>query len=74
MESAGRSIGLGWIVTQKKPGLTYHWHNGGTGGYGSFMGVEVEQGAGVVLLANSQHSDELDAAGVKLLDQLCGVA
>lgn len=73
LESTGHSVGLGWIVAPEKQGVRYHWHNGGVGGYGSFMAVEVDKQTGVVLLANSRHSDALDAAGVRLLDRLCGV-
>jgi hypothetical protein len=37
------------------------------------MALEMDKRAGVVLLANSHHSGEMDAAEVKLLDKLCGV-
>lgn len=72
-EGSGRSHGLGWVIAQEKKGVRYHWHNGGVGGYGSFMALEMDKRAGVVLLANSHHSGEMDAAGVQLLDKLCGV-
>lgn len=73
-QGAGGSNGLGWAIADEKPGVRYHWHNGGTAGYGSFMAIEVDKGIGVVLLANSHHSPLMDSAGVKLLDRLCGVS
>lgn len=73
-EGKARSHGLGWVIDDGKEGVRYYWHNGGVGGYGSFMALELEKQVGVVVLANSHHSPEIDQAGVKLLDELCGVA
>jgi D-alanyl-D-alanine-carboxypeptidase/D-alanyl-D-alanine-endopeptidase len=72
-EAEGRSIGLGWAIDTGKKGVRYHWHNGGVAGYGSFMALEADKKVGVVLLANSHHSNAVDQAGVRLLDRLCDV-
>jgi CubicO group peptidase (beta-lactamase class C family) len=42
-------IGLAWMTTRK--GIT--WHNGGTGGYRSFIGFTADGRHGVVLLSNT---------------------
>ena len=65
------SHGLGWVIDDGREGVRYYWHNGGVGGYGSFLAMEISRRVGVVLLANSHHSSDLDRAGVKLLDALC---
>lgn len=44
------------------------WHNGGTGGYASFVGFTRESEAAVVVLANSETS--VDAVGVDILKLL----
>ena len=47
------TVGLGWL---KKPceGGEILWHDGGTGGYMSFIGFRKETRTGVVVLTNSQ--------------------
>ena len=44
------------------------WHNGGTGGYASFVGFTRETEAAVVVLANSEKS--VDSVGVDILKVL----
>ncbi len=58
-------IGLGW-VTRRGHGRELHWHNGGTGGYRSFLGFDLESQTGVVVLSNS--GDSVDDLGFHLLD------
>ena len=58
-------IGLGWI-TRRGHGRELHWHNGGTGGYRSFLGFDLETQTGVVVLSNS--GDSVDDLGFHLLD------
>ncbi len=58
-------IGLGWI-TRSGHGRELHWHNGGTGGYRSFLGFDLESQTGVVVLSNS--GDGVDDLGFHLLD------
>lgn len=45
-------IALGWHIIKAKNAKTYHWHNGGTGGYSSSLAMDVENKAGVVVLSN----------------------
>lgn len=48
-------IGLSWrIITDNSRQI--HWHNGGTGGYFSFIGMEKAAQTGIVVLTNSQQS------------------
>ena len=47
------------------PGGTALWHNGGTGGYRSFIGFVVEKQVGVAVLSNS--ANEVDSIGMGLL-------
>ena len=55
----GLEIGLAWIK-EKSPEGDIVWHNGGTGGYRSYLGVNKEKGLGVLVLANSNdNSDEI---------------
>lgn len=58
-------IGLGW-VTRSRHGRELHWHNGGTGGYRSFLGFDLESQTGIVVLSNS--GDSVDDLGFHLLD------
>jgi D-alanyl-D-alanine-carboxypeptidase/D-alanyl-D-alanine-endopeptidase len=48
----GNRIGLGWF-NQKHANGRYIWHNGGTGGYRSFIGFDRQKAKGIVLMANS---------------------
>ena len=66
--SAGKRVqlGLGW---HRSPlgdhGRTALWHNGGTGGFRSFVAFLPGSGVGVVVLANSVRS--VDGLGIRLL-------
>jgi len=51
-----------------KRGPRFIWHNGGTGGYASFVGFTPETEAAVVVLANSAKS--VDSVGVEILKLL----
>jgi serine-type D-Ala-D-Ala carboxypeptidase/endopeptidase len=59
------SIGMGWHILQR-PTERIIWHNGGTGGYRSFVGFDPARRVGVVVLANSSLS--VDDVGYHLLD------
>ena len=60
-------IALGWhVVSGKGKGII--WHNGGTGGYRTFMGFDPEARAGVVVLANASTPAGPDDIGRHLLD------
>jgi CubicO group peptidase (beta-lactamase class C family) len=53
-------IGLGWQID-----TDVIWHNGGTGGYRSYMGFKKDKSLGVVVLANS--ANDVDDIGQYLL-------
>jgi serine-type D-Ala-D-Ala carboxypeptidase/endopeptidase len=58
-------IGMGWhVVTRNGPRIV--WHNGGTGGYRSWIGYAAESKTGVVVLANTAIS--MDDIGLHLLN------
>ncbi|MBK7600246.1 MAG: serine hydrolase [Acidobacteria bacterium] len=58
-------VGLGWII-QKKFDTEIVWHNGGTGGYHSFIGFDKKKRRGVVVLSNS--TNDIDDIGLHLLE------
>jgi len=53
-------IGLGWIILKGKDN-PYYMHNGGTGGFRSFIAFDQKQQKGIVILTNSIF--ELDEIG-----------
>lgn len=61
----GTRVGLGWIISKGEKGDIY-WHNGGTGGYRTFIGFVKETGKGVVVLTNSDKG--ADDLGMHLLN------
>ena len=61
----GNRIGLGWHIVDVF-GSTLTWHNGGTGGYRAFIGLDDARHRGVVVLANSTISP--DDIGFHLLE------
>ena len=46
--------GLGWQVNST-PGREVIWHNGQTGGFASYMGIQPDSGTAVVVLCNSNR-------------------
>jgi CubicO group peptidase (beta-lactamase class C family) len=59
-------VGLNWLTLKTRSGAEFVWHDGGTGGYGSFIGFDPKRNIGVVLLANTSGAPE-DIA-IHLLD------
>ncbi len=59
-------IGLAWhIRTEGDPII---WHNGGTGGYRSFMGYDPKAHVGVIVLSNTNSAAGVDDIGAHILD------
>ncbi len=58
-------IGLGWHVIGPDTSMVY-WHNGGTGGYHSFIGFDPRRKIGVAVLSNDASS--IDDIGLHVLD------
>ena len=59
------SQALGWLV-RHRGGQSVVWHNGGTGGYRSWMGFDPNARRAAIVLANSQHG--ADDLGFRLLE------
>jgi len=56
-------IGLGWLILGESA-----WHNGGTGGFRSFVGFDPKQRVGVVVLSNASTPSGVDDIGLHLLN------
>jgi serine-type D-Ala-D-Ala carboxypeptidase/endopeptidase len=61
------TIGLAWHVTTRH-GKSIVWHNGGTGGYRTFIGYDAAARVGVVVLSNAGTPAGPDDIGRHLLD------
>ncbi|MFC5002285.1 serine hydrolase domain-containing protein [Dactylosporangium cerinum] len=60
----GERVGYGWFTT-RFDNATLTWHNGGTGGFRSYLAVDRATGRGVVVLGNTDR--DVDAIGRRLL-------
>ena len=60
----GGKTGLGWVISEGDAG-SLAWHNGGTGGFRSFLAVDRGRDCGVVVLTN--HSAGVDSLGMGLM-------
>lgn len=60
-------VALGWHILAGN-GNEIVWHNGGTGGYRSFMGYDPAARIGVVALSNAETAAGVDDIGRHLLD------
>lgn len=58
-------VALGWHILEHN-GNEIIWHNGGTGGYRSWMGFDLKKRIGVVVLSNSANG--VDDIGQHLVD------
>lgn len=60
-------LGMGWHII-KIDGISYYFHNGGTGGSSSFLAYNPERNIAIVILSNAAAST--DATGVGILKML----
>ena len=60
-------IGLGWLISASG-GREIVWHNGGTGGFRSFVGWDRQERIGVVVLSNAFTLAGVDDIGFHLLN------
>lgn len=60
------AVGLGWHILDRRGGARWWWHNGGTGGFRSFVGFDPAIGRAVAVLANDTRS--VDRLGQLLLE------
>jgi D-alanyl-D-alanine-carboxypeptidase/D-alanyl-D-alanine-endopeptidase len=63
----GLQIALGWHLLDA-PGGEIAWHNGGTGGYRSFVAFDCVRRTGVVVLSNMFTTAGVDDIGLHLLN------
>jgi serine-type D-Ala-D-Ala carboxypeptidase/endopeptidase len=66
-KSTGFEQASGWIIS-KDAGRNVIWHNGGTGGYRSFIGFFEGTETGIVILSNSAVS--VDGLAGKIIERL----
>jgi|GEM_PF-1257751 len=65
-EDENNWVGLGWHC--KKDGdHEFWWHNGGTGGYASFVGMDRETEVAIAVLGNADFYREITEAGFDFL-------
>jgi CubicO group peptidase (beta-lactamase class C family) len=60
---------FGWLV-ERTPNATVVWHNGGTSGFGAYVGLVPGRNIGVVVLTNETNVGFPDAFGRWILDRL----
>jgi len=65
----GQQVCFGWFIARDGQS---HWHNGMTGGYSSYMGVNKDLGIAVVVLTNGA-TFATTVAGEKLFQELAGM-
>jgi D-alanyl-D-alanine-carboxypeptidase/D-alanyl-D-alanine-endopeptidase len=67
----GGGVGLGWQIEETIEEQILHWHNGGTGGYVSFLGFDRAHQVGVVILSNYGDAwagdSSVDSLGMEIL-------
>jgi len=67
----GLSVGMAWHIARRdKEPRELVWHNGGTGGYASFIAFSKAERAGVVVLANTAVG--VEDAGIAVLMTITG--
>jgi D-alanyl-D-alanine-carboxypeptidase/D-alanyl-D-alanine-endopeptidase len=64
----GLDVALAWHIYSTASRGTVIWHNGGTGGYRSFIGYDPKTRIGVVVLANAGTAAGVDDIGLHLLN------
>ncbi len=57
---------MGWVKLWKPHPIT--WHNGGTPGHRTFVGLMPDEDLGVIVLTNNGASDLSDAVGLRFFD------
>jgi CubicO group peptidase (beta-lactamase class C family) len=62
---------MGWLI-QTTPKGQIVWHDGGTMGFGAYIGMSRDNDLGVIVLANTTNVGLPDAIGEWILDRLMG--
>lgn len=58
--------GLGWVVRRDR---TMAWHNGATGGFHTYVGLDLTSSVAVLVLCNTANG-EVDGMGAKILKKM----
>jgi CubicO group peptidase (beta-lactamase class C family) len=66
-------FGLGWVRLERQDGTSIIWHNGGTYGFHSFLGLHQPSQTAVVALANNGESNH-DPAGFRVLSSVIEIS
>lgn len=62
---------MGWIVVDTPNGRVM-WHNGGTYGFGAFVGFLPHQGVGAIVLTNQGNKGFPESLGLWIFDKILG--
>jgi serine-type D-Ala-D-Ala carboxypeptidase/endopeptidase len=68
-DASGSAMGLGWMIAGD--GET-RWHNGGTGGFSTYLIINRQAKCAVIVLCNTAVRNEVDQLGMKLLMKAAG--
>jgi CubicO group peptidase (beta-lactamase class C family) len=66
VESKKTDMGLGWLISKKNNNVL--WHNGGTGAFRSFLGIDTEKKVSALAMVN--YPIFMDKTGLSLLEDL----
>jgi CubicO group peptidase (beta-lactamase class C family) len=65
------SYALGWVI-QQTPNGNIVWHDGGTAGFGAYVGLVPDRDVGVIVLTNAVNLGMPDGVGLWMLDRILG--
>jgi D-alanyl-D-alanine-carboxypeptidase/D-alanyl-D-alanine-endopeptidase len=68
-DASGSAMGLGWMIAGDGQS---RWHNGGTGGFSTYMVINRKLKCAVIVLCNTAVSHEVDQLGTQLLMKAAG--
>lgn len=69
--SHDNDIATCWLIRKFKHKRNIIWHDGGTGGFRSFIGFDPQTKSGVIVLSNSTNS--VSSLGFSILKEICQI-
>ncbi len=63
------SYALGWAI-QQTPNGNIVWHNGGTNGFGAYVGMVPDRNIGAIVLTNEENVGFPDAIGLYIVNRI----
>ncbi len=69
--SHSNDIATCWFIKKYKHKRRILWHDGGTGGFRSFIGFDLQTKSGIVILSNSTNS--VSESGFLILQEICNL-